>query len=77
MDKLSERIAVLETREEQTEAKLEAHDILIRKLDGQLSTIVVEVKQIRNALYVMAVAIMANVPQVAEVVKALLKLFNF
>ncbi len=76
MDRVSERIAVLETKEEVLAGRVDAHEELIQKLDEKLSTLVGEVRQIRNALYLMALSILANIPALAAAIEAILRVLK-
>lgn len=49
-----------------------AHDIMLKAVQDDVSTLVKEIKQIRNALYVMAAAMAANIPALASAVDKLL-----
>ena len=66
-----ERLATLEKDHEHTKGDVEAHGKLLDSLDGKVSDLVGEVKQIRNAIYFMAVTIAANVPSLQSLVVAI------
>ena len=56
------RLATVETKTEVHAQELAAHDALLSQMDKQVGTLVSEVRQIRNALYALALAAAANVP---------------
>ena len=70
-----ERITALEVRADGTDVDLDQHGKQIQSIDAKLSSLVDEVRQIRNALYFMTAAIVANVPVLRDVLAPLLKLF--
>lgn len=61
------RISSLEAKVQQDKETLDDHETLIRKLDTTLSTVVSQVSQIRNALYVLAFVVSCNIPAVQSV----------
>lgn len=62
MKELIERLAVIETRGEAVDRKLDSHEKDLNVLRQQTTTLITEVKQIRNALYFMATVMAANIP---------------
>lgn len=71
-----ERLAVLETKGEQTDITLQSHATLLTELSTKINTLVGEVKQIRNALWFMGAAISANVPMLQKLPEMLSKIFG-
>lgn len=71
-----QRVSILETKEEQTDKRVGEHDILIKTMDTKLSTLVAEVKQIRNALYFLAVCVAANIPALQGLPTKILSFFH-
>jgi hypothetical protein len=72
---ITDRVSRVETDQENIKIQVEKHDALLDALDGKMSKLVLEVKQIRNALYVMAAAIAANVPALQKLFDALPRIF--
>ena len=75
--RLSERVARLETREETLTTLVAGHGVLIEKLDTKISILVDQVKQIRNALYLMAFCIAANIPGASKIIEVIKFIFGF
>lgn len=71
----AERLTELEVTQRDISKDVAKHDALLDEMGTKLTTLVLEVKQIRNALYVMAAAVAANVPalgQLAQYIKSIL-----
>lgn len=73
--KVGERLAALEVRTTSTEATTAKHEEMLQDLKDKLSLLVLEVKQIRNALYLMAGAIAMNVPALSDLLTKIKHLF--
>ena len=59
---VASRLSTHETKIEHLAEEVGKHESLISEMKEKMSTLVTEVKQIRNALYFMAAALAANVP---------------
>lgn len=70
-DNMGQRITRLETRDEYLHLRVQEHDELITELGEKVSILVTEIKQVRNALYVMAAMIAANIPALSDLFKVL------
>jgi len=71
-----ERLAMLEVKSENAEETLRSHSEQLDRMDRALTSLLGEVKQIRNALYIMAIGIAANIPALSNLLtslKAILK----
>lgn len=66
-----ERIAALEVTQVHLSEEVNKHEGLINEMKEKMTTLVDEVKQIRNALYFMAAAVAANVPVLKDLVVGL------
>lgn len=69
-----QRITTLESKEEQLSGRVEEHEHLIDKIDNKLNRVVESVKQIRNALYLMALVQAYQIPELKGVVAKILSL---
>lgn len=67
----SSRISSLEQGRDYVEKEVASHEHLLKDLDGKMNSLVADVKQIRNALYLMALGIAANVPAVQSLLEQL------
>lgn len=65
----AERLTELEVTQRDISKDVAKHDALLDEMGTKLTTLVLEVKQIRNALYLMAAAVAANVPALAQLVQ--------
>lgn len=72
---MSERIATLEQQRKDLRDKVSEHEAEIRSVKTDITHIVNDVRQIRNALYVMAVALACNVPFVAKILEHFIGIF--
>ena len=73
---MTERVSRVETEQDNMKEVVQKHEALLDAMNGKLTKLVSEVGQIRNALYVMAAAIAANIPAIADLfnsIKLLLK----
>ena len=68
---MNERIKELEVRVEQLTTDVVKHDDLIDNIQVNLQTLIHQVTQIRNALYLMALAIASNIPALQKIMTAL------
>lgn len=69
--KIQKKLIDLEAKSIFYDKELAEHDLLIKELDDKMDILVKEVRQIRNALYIMAVTIAANVPAVSQAFKVI------
>lgn len=67
----AERLTELEVTQRDMSKDVAKHDALLDEMGTKLTTLVLEVKQIRNALYLMAAAVAANVPALGQLVQYL------
>lgn len=58
----NERMERIESKQRHTRRTLSLHERTLKALDHKVSTLVDQVRQIRNALYMMAFAISCNIP---------------
>jgi flagellar motility protein MotE (MotC chaperone) len=63
---ITERLRALEVKEEELRKQSDEHNAIIKELENSIMGIVSEMKQIRNALYLMAFTIACNVPVVSD-----------
>lgn len=73
----AERLTALEVKEESLRVTVDDHGRVLSNLDERISALVSEVKGIRNALYIMALAIAANVPALNSVLVIIKSFLGF
>lgn len=67
----AERLTALEVKEESLRLTVDDHGRVLSNLDYRISALVSEVKGIRNALYIMALAIAANIPALSSLLSVI------
>ena len=72
-----QRLTSLEERLANTEKQVGTQAELIDKINDKMLKLLDEVRQIRNALYVMAIAVSASVPAVSQMLTALKIMLGF
>lgn len=75
--KLVERLSVVEANQSHLAEEVGKHEGLIDEMKEKMTTLVSEVKQIRNALYFMAAAVAANVPALKDMGLFVIKLLSY
>ena len=73
--RVGERLASLEVRVDRNEVTTKEHDELIADIREKMTMMVVEVRQIRNALYVLAGAVAMNIPALGGILQQVKALF--
>lgn len=69
--RVQERVAKAEERVDSLDSRVQQHDSDLRALAKQMTKLVDEVRQIRNALYLLAAMVSANIPAVESLVHVL------
>lgn len=69
--RFTENISELKTEQTQIKETVDSHSAMIGGMKEQLTTVVAEIKQIRNALYVMATTLAANLPMAQDAVRGI------
>lgn len=72
---VQERIARTEEKVETLDERVDAHDSELKVLTSQLNALVIEIKSVKNALYVVALAVSANIPALKTLASTLSKYF--
>ncbi len=71
--RIHERVASLEVSTEHIEKKVDEHSQHLKALDKAVLSLVTEVKQIRNALYLIGAALIGNMPALENLIEKFLK----
>lgn len=69
--RVGERLATLETNQRVDRKEIGAHRKDLDDIKQKMTTLVLEVRQIRNALYVLAGAVAMNIPALSGLVEKL------
>ena len=73
----AERLTALEVKEESLRLTVSDHGRVLSHMDERISALVSEVKGIRNALYIMVLAIAANVPALNSILIVIKSFLGF
>lgn len=72
---LEGRVSTLEVHSDNLKTSVKEHDESLEILQDKFGVLVTEVKQIRNALYFMAVTIGFHIPAVADILAYIKRIF--